>query len=420
MIADAVAAAGPASLPAMRVAWLTPELPYWPGGSGGSTRQFQLIKQLIARGNAVDVVAPVHPDQQAGRASLTGLGATLLAVDRPASRIREVLQAARVAPAVIPRALTMPVAAWQVEVFWRRLRQARDEALGHNPDVILIEHDWAARWTEDLPAGIPKVSGLENLTWDYYARRAAAAEGIQRRLLAIEARRFRRFDRRTLAAFDLLLAMSEDDLRELAKVSDRPAIVTPNGVDTDALVPSPLPDAPTVLFTGTFGYAPNAEALRWLLSEIWPRVVARRPDAELLVVGRGVPDEIAALADDSVTLAGWVPEMQPWFDRARVVIVPMRSGGGTRLKVLDGLASGRPLVSTTMGAMGVDVVDGEQVVLADGVEAFAAATVAVLDDPRRGARIGAAGRRVAEDVYDWRAIGDRLDAALRELVAARG
>ena len=209
----------------------------------------------------------------------------------------------------------------------------------------------------------------------------------------------------------------QDDLVELSKVSDRPAIVTPNGVDTDALVPTPLPDTPTVLFTGTFGYAPNAEALRWLLSAIWPTVTAKRPDAELLVVGKGVPDEIAALADDSVTLAGWVPEMQPWFDRARVVIVPMRSGGGTRLKVLDGLASGRPLVSTTMGAMGVDVTDGEQVVLADGAEAFADATVAVLDDPDRGARIGAAGRKLAEQVYDWRAIGAHLDEALRELVA---
>lgn len=404
----------------MRVAWLTPELPYWPGGTGGSTRQFQLIKQLIERGNDVDVVAPVHPDQQAGRATLAAIGATLLGVDRPASRVREVLDTVRTAPGLVPRALTMPVAAWQVEVFWRRLREAKDAAMAREPDVILIEHDWAARWTADLPAAIPKVSGLENLSWDYYARRAAAAGGLQRTLLGIEARRFRRFDRRTLSAFDLLLAMSQDDLGELRKVSDRPAIVTPNGVDTDALVPSPLPDAPTILFTGTFGYAPNAEALRWLLQEIWPRVTAKRPDAELLVVGKGVPDEIAALADDRVTLSGWVPEMQPWFDRARVVIVPMRSGGGTRLKVLDGLASGRPLVSTTMGAMGVDVIDGEQVVLADGAEAFAEATVAILDDPERAERIGAAGRKVAEQVYDWRAIGAQLDSALRELVAGRG
>ncbi len=404
----------------MRVAWLTPELPYWPGGSGGSTRQFQLIRQLIAHGHDVDVVAPVHPDQQAGRASLEQVGATLFAVDRPDSRVREVASAVRRAPDLLPRALTMPVAAWQVEVFWRQLAAAREAALARRPDVILIEHDWAARWTRDLPRGIPVVSGLENLSWDYYARRAAAAGGWRGRLLGLEAQRFHRFDQRHLSAFDLLLAMSEDDLAELRTVSGRPAIVTPNGVDTDALVPSPLPDTSTVLFTGTFGYAPNAEALGWLLREIWPRLAARVPGAELLVVGKGVPDELAALAGDDVTLAGWVPEMQPWFDRARVVIVPMLSGGGTRLKVLDGLASGRPLVSTTMGAMGVDVADGEQVVLADGAEAFADATAAILQDPARAARIGAAGRQVAEQVYDWRAIGARLEQALRELVTSRG
>lgn len=403
----------------MRIAWLTPELPYWPGGSGGSTRQFQLIRQLVAHGHDVDVAAPVHPDQQAGRSSLADAGATLFGVDRPASRVDEVRRAVRRTPALAPRAVAMPVQAWQVEVFLSRLRPAVEAALARRPDAILIEHDWAARWARELPAGIPLVSGLENLSWDYYARRAAAATGLQRVLLRAEAARFLRFDRATLGRFDLLLAMSEDDRRELRRVSDRPAAIVPNGVDTDALRPSPLPGTPTVLFTGTFGYAPNAEALRWLLAEIWPAVVERRPDARLLVVGKGVPDDVAALAGPSVELAGWVPEMQPWFDRAQVVVVPMRSGGGTRLKVLDGLASGRPLVSTTMGAMGVDVQDGEHLVLADGAGAFADAVVRTLDDPAEATRLGAAGREVAERVYDWRAIGARLERLLRELVEQR-
>jgi glycosyltransferase involved in cell wall biosynthesis len=403
----------------MRILWLTPELPYWPGGSGGSTRQFHLVRRLVRRGHAVDVVSPVHEDQQNGRASLAAAGATLYAVDRPASRREEVLRAVRLRPALLPLAATMPVQAWQVEVFFTRMRAAVAAALAQGPDVVVIEHDWAARWAAELPAELPKVSGLENLSWDYYDRRAAAAGGVSARLLGLEARRFERFDRGTLGRFDLLLAMSEDDREELRRVSDRPSAVIPNGVDTSALRPSPLPGTPTVLFTGTFGYAPNAEALRWLLAEIWPAVRSRLPTAELLVVGKGVPDDVAGLAGDGVTLAGWVPEMQPWFDRAQAVIVPMRSGGGTRLKVLDGLASGRPLVSTTMGAMGVDVRDGEHVVLADGAEAFAAAVVRVLGDPALAARLGAAGRRVAEDVYDWHAIGDRLEGLLTGLVAGR-
>ncbi|MCK9247467.1 MAG: glycosyltransferase family 4 protein [Solirubrobacteraceae bacterium] len=403
----------------MRIAWITPELPYWPGGSGGSTRQFQLIRSLVDHGHAVDVVAPVHADQQEGRRSLTDAGATLLAVDRPSSRAVEALGALARRPSLVVRAATMPTVAWQTEVFWASLRARAREAIGRFPDVVLVEHDWAARWAQDLPAAIPKALGLENLSWDYYARRAAAADGVAAAALRAEATRFRRFDARRLAAFDLLLTMSADDDRELRRVSDRPSVVIPNGVDTDRLVASPLPDEPVALFTGTFGYPPNAEALAWLLRDIWPRVRYWKPDARLLVVGRDVPDEIATLADPSVTLAGWVPEMQPWFDRARVVLVPMLSGGGTRLKVLDGLASGRPLVSTTMGAMGVDVRQGNQVLLADDPDAFADATVRALTDDALAGRLGHAGRRTAEDVYDWRAIGARLEGALRGLVDGR-
>ena len=135
-------------------------------------------------------------------------------------------------------------------------------------------------------------------------------------------------------------------------------------------------------------------------------------------MGRDAPEEARRLAgvDDSVTLAGWVPEMQPWFDRASVVLVPIRSGGGTRLKVLDGLASGRAMVTTSAGAEGVDLRDGEHALVADGADAFTAATVGLLRDADLRARLGAAARRLAEERYDWAALGDRLERALVELV----
>jgi polysaccharide biosynthesis protein PslH len=398
----------------VRVLWLTPELPHWPGGSGGATRQFKLVEQLVARGDEVHVVAPVHRDQRDGARALQAAGVTLHGVDRPASRARETAAALRRRPALAADAARMPLLAWQVEVFWTALRPiALRELARLRPDVVHVEHDWAARWAAGLPRAQPWVCGLENLSWRYYERRAAAAAGLARLGHRIEARRFAAFDRRHLAAYDLLLTMSRLDDDLLRAVSDVPSVVIPNGVDTRALLARPLPGEPVALFTGSFGYPPNAEALAWLLTEIWPRIVARVPAARLHVVGRDVPGAVAALAGDSVTLAGWVPEMQPWFDGARVVLVPMRSGGGTRLKVLDALASGRPLVSTTMGAEGIELTDGRDALLADEPGAFAGAAARVLggDDPL-AARLGAAGRRLAEDTYDWRAIGARLAAAL--------
>ena len=402
----------------MRVLWLTPELPFAPGGTGGSTRQFQLVRMLIERGHDVDVVAPVHPAQEAGAALLRGAGATLHGIRRPPSRVRETLAALARRPALALDALRMPVVAWQVEVFRGSLWPQVLAALGREPDVIVVEHDWAARWLARLPAGVPSALTLHNLSWRYYESRAGAAAGPAAAALRLEARRFAAFDRRWLARYAALVTMSPDDAATVRRVLALDSTVVPNGVDTAALTASPLPGEPTVLFAGTFAYPPNAEALEWLLSEIWPRVLARRADARLLVVGRDVPPRLEALAGDSVTVAGWVPEMQPWFDRARAVLVPMRSGGGTRLKVLDGLASGRPLVSTTMGAEGVAIVPGEHALLEDTADGFAEAVVRTLSDDELAGRLGASGRVLAEQVYDWRAIGGRYADTLEALAVA--
>jgi glycosyltransferase involved in cell wall biosynthesis len=409
---------------AIRVLWLTPELPYWPGGSGGSTRQHQLIAQLAARGHEVHVVAPVHRTQRQGAALLEAAGATLHGVQRPGSRVGEVLAALRARPALALDALRMPLTAWQVEVFWTRLRPVARALLADpatRPDVLHVEHDWAARWVRDLPeaAGIPRVCGLENLSWAYHQRRAAAATGAARAFNAREARRFARFDRRHLPAYDLLLATSASERRALAQLTPAASAVVPNGVDTAALTAAPLAPGPVALFTGTFAYGPNSEGLAWLLREVWPRVTAQIPEARLLVVGRGVPGHLAALAGPEVRITGFVEHMQPWFDQARLVLVPIRSGGGTRLKVLDGLASGRPIVSTTIGAEGIDVRHGEEALIADDPAAFAAAAVRVLGDAALAERLGAAGRRLAERDYDWRPIGARLADLLEALAAGR-
>jgi polysaccharide biosynthesis protein PslH len=402
----------------MRLLWLTPELPYWPGGSGGSTRQFHLIRRLREHGHEVTVVAPVHRSQREGAERLRATGAKLLSVERPERRASEVLHALARKPSLTLDLVRRPLVAWQVEVFWTTLRPLALRALAERPEVVLVEHDWAAGWVGDVPAGLPRVLALENLSWGYYQARARSASGLARTLLNMEARRFRQYDRVALEAYDLLLAVSQTDRDAVTTVSDVRTEVIANGVDTRALRPVAAPEAPALLFTGTMSYPPNAEALLWLLREIWPLVRDAVPESRLLVVGRDVPEEARRVADPRVEIAGWVADMAPWFARASVVLVPILSGGGTRLKVLDGLASGRPVVSTTMGAEGIAIDDGKHALIADDADAFAQAAIRLLAEPELAARIGAAGRRLAEQSYDWRAIGDRLEALLAEL--ARG
>jgi polysaccharide biosynthesis protein PslH len=394
---------------------LTPELPA-PGGTGGQTRQYRLLRGLAERGHSVATVAPVAVAQREGAQALRDSGVQLYASPRPASRVAESLRALSRRPDLLVRAARDPVLAWQVEVFWTRLRALAAQAFAElDPDVVLVEHDWSAAWHRDLPASVPRALTLQNLSWAYYEKRAAAAGGVAGAAMRFEGRRFKRFDRRHLDDYALLLAMSEPDRLDAAAMTHARVEVVPNGVDTSA-APGPEPGGPPLaLFTGTLAYPPNAEALDWLLREIWPRVRAAEPAARLAVVGPDPPESARKLADESVELTGRVAEMRPWFERASVVLVPMRSGGGTRLKVLDGLASGRAMVSTTMGAEGIDAHDGEHLLLADGAAAFSAAVVRLLRDPALRARLAAGGRELAETVYDWRVVTDTLERLLGEI-----
>ena len=409
----------------MRVLCLTPELPFAPGGSGGSTRQFHLLRRLVERGVQVEAVAPVHASQREGAVQLAGAGVRLHAIHRPASRAREAGRAVVARPSLIGRAGIEPVLAWQADVFWTSMRALARRAIAQRkPDVLLVEHDWAAAWASDLPDGIPSALTLHNLSWAYYTARARSATGLARRTLATEAARFRAHDRRLLPRYDLLVAMSDQDRAATQTlVPDVRCEIVPNGVDTSSLRPRPKPPndpTPLLLYTGTLSYPPNAEGLLWLLREVWPQIRDRVPNARLRVVGRGAPAEAEALVGEDVELTGWVDSVEPHFAACDAVLVPILSGGGTRLKVLDAMSAGRAIVSTPEGWEGIDARPGEHLLSARGAEAFASAAVRVLEDAELRARLGTAARARAVESYDWVALGDCLHDLLADLPLACG
>jgi glycosyltransferase involved in cell wall biosynthesis len=406
----------------VRVLWLTPELPS-PLGAGGALRQWHMLGRLVAHGHEPVVVAPVHPGEREGAERLRAAGVDLRAYERPPSRVAETLGLVRRRPALVPAALAEPLVAWQCDAFWTALEPLARGALEEGPfEVVNVNHDWAAGWVRRLPLGrAARVLTLENLTWSYYANRARAAAGPRAALLAAEARRWLRYDRRRFSDYDALVTVSEHDAELAARETSTRTVAIPSGVDTRALAPPPERDGgdPALIFTGNMRWPPNAEAVRWLLREVWPRVRDRVPSARVLAVGADPPPDVLALAGERVEVPGRVPELEPWFERASIVVIPILSGAGIRLKVLDALASGRAVVSTTMGAEGAQVTDGEHLVIADDPREFADAVVRLLEDPGERRRLGAAARRLAEERYDWRALGDRFEALVSELGAGR-
>ena len=403
----------------MRVLHLTAELPHWPGGMGGATRQFHLLRRLVELGHEVKVVAPVPAGRDDLRETLASTGIGLEGPTRPSSRVRETLGVIAAAPSLLARAVSLPVLAWQVSVFWELLRPiAQRTVAGWRPDVILIEHDNSAAWVADLPAGIPTVLVFQNVGPAYYGSRAAASGGPARAAFRFEAERFRRLHRRWLGRYARLVAVSEPDRRELERLPGAPPVeVVPNGVASDelrALPPSVEPA--TLLFTGTLSHPPNSAGIRWLADEVWPRILSALPEAKLLVVGRDPPEGVLGLgARQGIEVVGPVPEMAPYFARASAVVVPLLSGGGTRLKILEALACERAVVSTRVGCEGLDLEDGKELLMADGAERFAAAVLRVLEDAPLRERLATAGREQAQRRYDWRVLGDRLEAVLGDV-----
>jgi glycosyltransferase involved in cell wall biosynthesis len=198
--------------------------------------------------------------------------------------------------------------------------------------------------------------------------------------------------------------------------------VIPNGVDTLACTESyGPPEADTLIYPGALSYHANFDAVSHFLGAIWPRLRAARPSVRLRVTGRVTPEQIAALPSaQGVEFTGYLDDVRPAVARAWAEVVPLRQGGGTRLKVLEALALGTPVVSTSKGIEGLDLEDGLHVLVADSAVDFAMATERVLGDAPLRARLASAGRQVVRERYDWRSIGERLNDLVRESARHKG
>ena len=233
----------------------------------------------------------------------------------------------------------------------------------------------------------------------------------------IQWQKLRAYESRLRQRFAGMFAVSNEDAAILGGLTSPLSLgVVPNGVDTaffhraDHAVPGL--DAPYVLFTGTLDFRPNVDAVTWFAHQVLPLIQVQQPGVRFVVVGRNpvaAVQELAALP--GVEIVGEVPDVRPWFERSAAYVVPMRIGGGVRLKVLEALSMEMPVVATRMGVEGVEgLVGGVHALLADRPVDFAAEVCRALSDRRLAQQLGAAGRALVVERYDWQAIVPRMIA----------
>ena len=233
------------------------------------------------------------------------------------------------------------------------------------------------------------------------------------------------YEKRVSKAVNHYVVCCEEDARFIRRVISRrvPITVIPNGVDLgffDGSAPQASlrdPEA-SLTFVGGMDYLPNSDGVTWFLEAIYPAVITIVPHLRVFIVGRNPAPPLHKFSGlPEVTFTGLVPDVRPYYSGCMVFIAPIRLGGGSRLKIVEAMAMGRPVVSTTVGCEGLRVTDGENVLLADDCATFAKKIVALLSDEALRRRIGEGGKRLVEKYYTWPVLADKYEQVYRDTAA---
>jgi glycosyltransferase involved in cell wall biosynthesis len=306
------------------------------------------------------------------------------------------------------------------------LQPTLDQVLGGMRfDVINLEFSFLGHCdlrqapTSERPPAL--VVDSHNIDYDLARQYARVGNSLARRIYAgVNWRKLRREELGTYRDADgVYLCSAADERRLLDQVPAVRTAIIPNAADVEYFQPrqtDPTPDGRTIVFFGHLSYAPNVDGVIHFVQDIWPRIAEEHPEAHCKIIGGAPPPSLLALSGPRIELTGFVSDLRPHLAEAAVIVVPLRLGGGTRLKIVEGMAMAKPIVSTTLGAEGIEAVPGRDLLIEDEPAAFAKAVNRLLADPDLAARIGQSGRRLAVERYSWRGAAQALEDFYRRIL----
>ena len=402
----------------MRILWLKTDL-LLPLDKGGKLRTWHLMRSLAER-HEITFLSFADPNEPAEH--ISGMREVAAAVETvPRAEIPK--YSARFFARVLWHLFDpLPYAVGQYRS--QAYRQRIEELLATRTfDLIVADFLYA---TVNLPNTLPCPAVLftHNVEAEIWRRHAENATGIRKALFKTQYQRMLRYEGSALRRFEFLLAVSDADRDTFARsyhgVSRDDIYVVPTGVDTEYFQPAPS-DANSVelVFTGSMDWLPNEDAMLWFCRDVLPLIQAEVPGVHLSIVGRTPTPAVVRLGEQQgVRVTGRVTDVRPFIRDAAVFIVPLRIGGGTRLKIFEAMAMAKAVVSTTVGAEGLPVSDGRDVLLADDAPAFATAVVQLIRDVTHRRQLEAAARRLVAEHFDWSAVARSLDDALAGVLKA--
>jgi glycosyltransferase involved in cell wall biosynthesis len=276
------------------------------------------------------------------------------------------------------------------------------------------------------------VFDAHNAVWTITERMKENAPFYLKPPLWLETKRIKRYEGMIVSDFQATLAVAEPDRLSLMEAVHEyhgngnsnitPISVIPIAVDTNQIRPVPREEnSLNILTMGTLYYPPNADGIRWFVQEVFPLVRQKMPKVTLTIVGKNPPKDFVRLSEDSqsgVTVTGFVEELDPYFAKSALMVIPVRAGGGMRVRILEAFARAMPVVTTTIGLEGIQAEPGRDVLVADSPSDFAQSVLNLLQDKTLQDKLSTNGRRLVESKYDWQVVLSELDKTYERLAQA--
>ncbi len=406
----------------MHILFLTQILPY-PPSSGPKVKTWHVLRFLAECGHKITLVSFVRPEEMPYIEDVKKVCAGVYPVPIRRSRVLDVYYLLRSQFTGRPFLVERDDLA--------EMRSLVRQIVSSEP-VDVIHADQLTMTQFAFPLPVPHetkpalVFDAHNAVWMTTARMKQNAPFYVKLPLELETNRIKKYEGMIVNDFDATLAVAEPDrlllldaLHQYNPNKNTPISVIPIAVDTSKIQPVPrAKNSLNILTMGTLYYPPNADGIRWFIQNVFPLIRQELTAVKLTIIGKNPPKDFLKLAADEtsgIVTTGFVPELDPDFAEAAVTVVPVRAGGGMRVRILEAFARAAPVVTTTVGLEGIDARPGEDVLIADSPEDFARAVISLFQDPVLQQKLSDNGRQLVEKKYDWQVILGELDQVYQRL-----
>lgn len=410
----------------MHILFLTQILPF-PPSSGPKVKTWHVLRYLAQRGYKITLASFVRPEERPYVRDVEKVCNSVHVVPVHRSRIHDAYYFLRSQLTGRPFLVERDDLA-EMRSLVNRIVSTELVDVIHADQLTMTQFAFPLPVQEDKKPAL--VFDAHNAVWTITERMQYNAGFYLRIPLALETGRIKRYEAKIVNDFDATLAVTEPDRMALLQAFHQqnysravPISVIPIAVDTHQIRPVERSgDSLNILTMGTLYYPPNADGIRWFIQEVFPLVRETIPDVTLTIVGKNPPKDFQKLAADEysgIVVTGFVPDLDPYFARSTLTVVPVRAGGGMRVRILEAFARAAPVITTTVGLEGIDACPGRDVLVADDPREFAGSVLDLLQDKNLQQQLSENGRKFVEENYDWQVVLGELDRAYERLAEAR-